>query len=246
MPAPVKVAVVVLVVATGAYLVVGKDRAPVNPPGATAADPALPRIEQAGEQVEPSQPEGNSERASAAPHVPSASAPTVSAPVLTVAGVLEEQLSKLGWGKGSWAIVQSPMKSAEAVLADGVCNPAGKLLSPAAFRELQTLVEDYSKEAGPMYERAGQLKQDALVRAVQQGRFVSNATTAPATLDPAEARRAMAQGQQQSRTMRQEPVRALSYFTRRDEPDYFASYEQYQVLNDYHRERMRAFFERQP
>jgi hypothetical protein len=191
--------------------------------------------------------------------------------VLTVAGVLEEQLSGLGWGKGSWAIVQSPLKSPDSVLTDLTCNPNGKLVSPAAYRELAVLVEDYSKEAGPVYEHAGQLKQDSLVRAIRQGRFVSNVTTAPEVLGPAEARRAMTEGRQQSSSMRQDlaarvglpatewrwaettaagpdgtPIRAVSWFTRRDEPDYFATYEQYQTLTDRHRERLRAFFERQP
>ena len=198
-------------------------------------------------------------------------ATTVSAPVLTLAGVLEKELSKLPLGKGTWAIVQSPLKSPESVLTDLTCNPNGKLVSPAAYRELALMVEEYSKEAGPLYERAGQLKLDGLIRGIQQGRFVSNASKAPDILAPAEASRAMAEGLQQSSSMRQDleariglpatewrwaettaagpdgtPIRALSWFTRRDEPDYFATYEQYQALSDQHRKRLRAFFERQP
>lgn len=198
-------------------------------------------------------------------------APTISAPLQTVAGVIGEQLSELGWGKGSWTIVQSPLKSVDSVLTDSTCNPKGKLVSSAAYRELAVLVEAYSKEAGPVYERAGQLKQDGLLRAVQQGRFVCNATKVPNVLEPAETRRAMAEGLQQSSSMRQDleariglpatewrwaettatgpdgkPIRALSWFTRREEPDYFATYEQFLALTDQHRERLRAFFERQP
>ena len=201
----------------------------------------------------------------------SALAVSVAQPSLTLQGHLESRIRRLPWGDGrDYERLSTTAKSAAGVLGDRRYNPQQKALNQAQLSELSALVEKYSKEYEPLVVQEAQLSRDAMLRAVAVGRFESiEMPTHPGILDPAaanansqiakEAVKGLIKrvkerlGLQDSEwkysvTSSHEPDgisrQNLVYFTRAQEPDFFAARDRSSQFRNSRDADLRAFFDR--
>jgi hypothetical protein len=192
---------------------------------------------------------------------------TSSQPHLTLSGYLEDRFAAKRWGPGLYARTQSGHKSAHEVHRSVFANPDGKRLSAEQWTRLEELVDSCTREREPVYDHLWSLRKEAMIRAARRGNVEAESYGRPASMRPADLRQHNDRGEDASAavaarlaqrlgvdlaeirfttTATSQPdgvsKQVITWFTKDEEPQFFAAEAADRALEERHSRAFREFF----
>lgn len=190
-----------------------------------------------------------------------------SQPDLTLTGHLEQRFAAKRWGPGLYARTQSGHKSAHEVHRSVFANPDGKRLSAEQWTRLEELVDSCTREREPVYDHLWSLRKEAMIRAARRGNVEAESYGRPESMRPADLRQHNDRGEDASAavaarlaqrlgvdlaeirfttTATSQPdgvsKQVITWFTKDEEPQFFAAEAADRALEERHSRAFREFF----